>query len=218
MFRNLREAFREAVHNFRTELNRDQVPEAADRLLRAMEDELVRVRAEVKELESQLSRVRAQAAREEEEVRTCLRREELARQIGDEETVEVARSYARRHLRMKEVLTEKGEVLAREVEVRSTEVQEMLTSLKKARVQRESLLASSSRREAREQLQDADDLFAEMDRMSEKIEEMDRRNQAFQEVAEMDASASDTGTSGGGQASEMDMDDRLAELKRRMGR
>ncbi len=217
MLRNLRDAFKEAVHNFRTELNRDQVPEAADRLLRAMEDELVRVRSEVKELEEQLTRVRAQAAREEEEVRTCLRREELARQIGDDDTVEVARDYARRHLRMKEVLTEKAGVLAREVEVRSAEVQEMFRSLKEARVQRESLLASSSRREAREALQDADGLFADMDRMSQKIDEMDRRNQAFQDLGEMEESDLPQGKAEAAGSSHSDVDSRLAELKRRMG-
>lgn len=217
MFRNLRDAFKEAVHNFRTELNRDQVPEAADRLLRAMEDELVRVRTEVKELEEQLARVQEQAAREDEEVQTCLRREEMARQIGDDETAKIARNYARRHLRMKEVLTEKAGVLAREVEVRSAEVREMFRSLKEARVQRESLLASSSRREARETLQGADGLFAEMDRMSEKINEMDRRNQAFQDLAETGEFSSRSGAAEAAASSDGDVDSRLAELKRRMG-
>ncbi|TVR60457.1 MAG: hypothetical protein EA422_13910 [Gemmatimonadales bacterium] len=218
MFQNLRDAFREAVQNFRTELNRDQVPEAAHRLLRAMEEELVRVRTEVKALDGQLTEVRSRAAREEEEVRKCLRREELARKIGDDETVEVARSYARRHLRMQEVLSEKGEVLEREIQVRSAEVEEMTRSLKQAKLQRESLLASSSRREARESLQDADGLFSEMDRMSERIEELDRRNQAFREVAEMDAEAPASSAEGSTHTPEAEVDARLAELKRRMAR
>ena len=218
MFQNLRDAFREAVHNFRTELNRDQVPEAAHRLLRAMEEELIRVRSEVKALEGELTQVRSRASREGDEVRKCLRREEMARKIGDEETVEVARSYARRHLRMQEVLTEKAEVLEREIKVRSGEVEEMTRSLKQAQVQRESLLASSSRREARESLQDADGLFAEMDRMSEKIEDLDRRSQAFRDLAGMGTEEPAGSGKASAQATETEIDARLAELKRRMAR
>jgi len=179
---------------------------------------LIRVRSEVKALEGELTQVRSRAAREEDEVRKCLRREEMARKIGDEETVEVARSYARRHLRMQEVLTEKAEVLEREIKVRSGEVEEMTRSLKQAQVQRESLLASSSRREARESLQDADGLFAEMDRMSEKIEDLDRRSQAFRDLAGMGTEEPAGAGKASAQATETEIDARLAELKRRMAR
>ena len=40
MFENLRNAFREAVENFNKELNRDEVPDVVDGLLRQMHEEV----------------------------------------------------------------------------------------------------------------------------------------------------------------------------------
>jgi hypothetical protein len=115
MFESLRQAFREAVENFHTELNRDALPEATDRLLAAMSTEVVDAHRRLDELRAEIGEVRNEAKREEEMARTCVRREEMARGIGDSETQEVARQFALRHLRRKEVLDEKAEVLEREV-------------------------------------------------------------------------------------------------------
>lgn len=216
MFENLREAFREAVENFKTELQRDEIPAAADRLLRAMEGELVRVRSDLKGLEEELVQVNKRAEQEEAEARTCLRREEMAQRIDDEETVEVARRYARRHLRLKDVLVEKSRVLQREITVRRAEVEEMQDQLREARTHREALLASASRTEARSRIEGADDLFEEMDRMAERIQEMEGRAQAAQEIDALDLDGA--GQAGAGLPSEEDMDARLAALKRQMGR
>ncbi len=216
MFENLRDAFREAVDNFKTELRRDEIPAAADRLLRAMEGELVRVRSDLKGLEEELAKVEERAEREEAEARTCLRREEMAQRIGDEETVEVARRYARRHLKFKDVLVEKSKVLQREITLRRTEVQEMEEQLQDARTHRESLLASASRTEARTRIEEADDLFQEMDRMAERIQEMEGRAQAAEEIDALDLDGASQ--AGAGPPSEEEMDARLAALKRQMGR
>ena len=50
MFEDLRNAFREAVQNFKDELDRDSVPETVDRLLKGMIDEVTQARARLKSL------------------------------------------------------------------------------------------------------------------------------------------------------------------------
>lgn len=214
MFESLRQAFREAVDNFRTEVNRDRVPEAADRLLKAMEQELVSARSALSRLEDELSTVEAQAQSEEEEARTCLRRETMARRIDDEETANVARDFAAKHLRRKDLLQEKASVLKRELADRKAEVAEMTDQLKSARVHRESLLATASRAGARDRLQQAEDLFQEMDRMAERIQDMESRVDASGEVDDLlDPDAFERAS-----PRAEDVDARLEELKRRMGR
>jgi phage shock protein A len=218
MFDSLRQAFREAVENFRTELNRDQVPEAADKLLRAMERELTETRVHLDRLANDLERVRAEAEREEAEARTCLRREEMARKIGDAETEGVAREFAVRHLRRKDLLQEKAAVLERELEDRRAEMDEMVKQLKEARVKREALTASAGRTGARERLREADDLFSEMDRMAERIRDVEARAAAAEELGGMDLFGSEASGPERPPPSEAEVDARLAELKRRMGR
>jgi hypothetical protein len=215
MFESLRQAFREAVDNFRTELNRDRVPEAADRLLKAMEQELVSARSALSRLEEEVASVEAQARAEEEEARTCLRRESMALKIDDQETAKVARDFAAKHLRRKDLLQEKASVLKRELADREVEAAEMMEQLKSARVHRESLLASAGRTGARDQLQQAEDLFEEMDRMAERIQDMESRVDATGEVDEL---LDPAGSRRSAPPPVDDVDARLEELKRRMGR
>jgi phage shock protein A len=217
MFENLRDAFREAVENFRTELTRDEVPAAADRLLKAMESEVGQARAELRNLKDEAAQVEKRAAREEAEARTCIRREEMARRIGDEETVEVARDYARRHLKLKEVLDEKGRVLTREIQVREREVMEMEERLREALTRKESLIASAGRMEAHHRIQDADDLFQEMDRMADRIQDLEARVAAAGELDEMELGDGPRG-SPSPDPSEAEIEARLAALKRQMGK
>jgi phage shock protein A len=215
MFESLRQAFREAVDNFRTELNRDRVPEAADRLLKAMEQELISARTALSRLEDEVAAVEAQARAEEEEARTCLRRETMALKIDDEETAKVARDFAAKHLRRKDLLQEKASVLKRELADRKAEAAEMMEQLGAARVHRESLLATAGRTGARDQLQQAEDLFEEMDRMAERIQDMESRVDATGEVDDL---LDPAGSRRSPPPPADDVDARLEELKRRMGR
>ena len=48
MFDSLRDAFREAVSNFRDEIGRDDVPEAVDKLLVGMRQEVTDTKAYVR--------------------------------------------------------------------------------------------------------------------------------------------------------------------------
>lgn len=216
MFEALRQAFREAAENFRTELNRDRVPEAVDGLLRAMQNELVDAKVHLDRLREEVTRTEAEAAREEDEAKTCLRREELALRISDTETALVARDFAEKHLRRHDLLKEKAGVLARELAERSAEVDDMMAQVKEARTRRSELAATAGRASARASFAEADDLFAQMDRMAEKISGFESQGAASQEVDELlgHAPRADRPPPSG----EVELDDRLAELKRKMGR
>jgi hypothetical protein len=208
MFDSLRHAFREAVDNFRTELNRDAVPEAADRLIRAMEQEMVDARVILDRLGDQIEETRKEAAAEDEQLRACLRREEMARKIGDAETETVAREYAARHLHRKDLLEEKLKVLEREAADRGTEMDDMAVHMKNARARREAMLASSSRSGARDRLQEADDLFDDLDRMAERLGDLDAQAAAAEAMSE--SASPPPGPP------PMDVEERLRRLKEQM--
>ena len=75
MFENLRNAFREAVDNFNKELNRDDVPDVVDGLLRQMHEEVTDAKAQLFTLEEQIKRAIQLSDMEEKEAATCRRRE-----------------------------------------------------------------------------------------------------------------------------------------------
>ena len=214
MFDNLRRAFKEAVDNFKTELGRDEVPEAVDRLLKGMESEATSAKVNLEDLKSQLSRARARAEAEAKEAETCRRREEMARKIGDEETATVAGQYAEKHLNRCQVLTEKGDAIEAEIRLREKEVEEMIEQIKEARRNRDALAAQAGRSSARDSIQGADDLFGELDRMAEKIDGEDAAAKAsesmFDSTEEFDDALNEA-------RREEVIDARLEELKRRMG-
>ncbi|MEK9503537.1 PspA/IM30 family protein [Gaopeijia maritima] len=212
MFEDLRRAFREALDNFQQELNRDRIPGSVDRLLAGMVDEVTEAKTRLAELEAQIERTRAESAKEGEELATCLRRAALARQIDDEETARLAEEYGEKHRYRKEVLDQKADALTREAELRRSEVEEMLERVKEARTRRDALAAQAGRTEARATLDESDDLFAELDRMAEKIGDSDARAEAARAVddlsIDLDAPV---------RRPDVDYDAALAELKRRMG-
>ena len=59
MFENLRRAFSEAIDNFNREMNRDDVPEAVDRLLHGMREEVTDAKARLSKLEEDIACHRA---------------------------------------------------------------------------------------------------------------------------------------------------------------
>jgi hypothetical protein len=219
MFDNLRAAFREAVDNFNRELNRDQVPDAVDRLLQGMKKEAAEARLQLRELEDGLTQAREQARREAAEEETCRRRKEMAQEIGDEETVRVATRYCERHRARREVLEEKALALEKEIGIRREEMEEMLESIKEAQARRDVLAADAGRTQARESLGAADPLFQELDRMADKMEDSSRRQDATSEILR-DLRRPDLGIDldAPSRPDEAEVDARLAELKRRMGR
>lgn len=222
MFENLRNAFREAVDNFNRELNRDQVPEAVDRLLRAMRDEVTEAKTRLHDLETGIERARQEAKREAREVETCRRRESMAREIGDEETARIAVEYAEKHEKRQTVLEGKARALEEELRVRRAEIEEMLDKIREAREQRDALSATAGRASAHESIRESRDLFEELDRMAEKIEDDDHRRAAAEDILrDMDPESRDRDDlhidPDEPVRRPLDVDRRLEELKRRMG-
>jgi phage shock protein A len=216
MFENLRNAFREAVDNFNKELNRDDVPDVVDGLLRQMQEEVTDTKAQLFTLEEQIKKAIQLAEMEEKEAATCRRREEMARKIGDEETADVAAEYAEKHEKRKDIQARKALALREELEQKKAEVEDMMVKLKEAKSKRESLTATKGRAEARNAIGGASDLFDELDRMAEKIDGADHQRKAEEdllaEFGDLDPSSSPTGPS-----PEELAEARLRELKRRMG-
>lgn len=211
MFEKLREAFREAVNNFQEEISRDDVPETVDRLLKGMRDEAADSQAHVKRLEQEIEITRKIAEREARDAATCRRREEMASKIGDEETARVAGEFAAKHENKSKVIAQKAEALERELKLRKSEVAEMLVKIKEAQKDRDTLAATAGRSDARNTIRGASDLFDEMDRMADKIDDersAGRASEQVWEAMESDARADDAA---------VDFDARLEELKRRMG-
>jgi len=217
MFENLRRAFREAVDNFKEELERDEVPDAVDGLLRQMHQEVTDAKAQLYTLEEQIKKALQLAEMEAKEVETCRRRETMAKKIGDEVTARVAAEFADKHEKGKAIQEKKALALREELEMRRGEVEDMLEKIKEARAKRESLTATLGRASARGSIGEANDLFAELDRMAERIEGVDHQREAEEDLlAELDAL----------EASppprridpEEEAEARLRELKRRMGK
>jgi len=224
MFDSLRDAFREAVSNFKDEIGRDNVPEAVDRLLVGMKNEVTDAKAYARRLESEIEQNDVKVEREGKAAATARRRARMAAEIGDAETAQVATEYAEKHERSLEILAEKADALRKELHLREADIAEMMTKLRSAMADRDGLAATAGRAQTRGSIGEADDLFAQLDRMEEKIEgtqsqadaarEMDRdfaaeapRNpnleRDFQDLEDAPASLS--------------VEERLEELKRRMG-
>jgi len=216
MFENLRQAFKEAADNFKEELNRDEVPEVVDGLLRQMQEEVTDAQAQTHTLEAQIKKALQLAEMEEKEVATCRRRESMAQKIGDSETAGVAADFAEKHQKRKAIQEHKALALREELEMKRGEVQEMMAQFKEAKAKRETLSATSGRATARNSMSEADDLFSQMDRMADKIEGVDRQRMAEEELlSELDSL--DSSPPPRRFSPEEDAELRLQELKRRMG-
>ena len=173
MFDSLRDAFRQAGENFRAELQRDRTPEAIDRLLLTLRDELAALTQGSHELTLELERVEAQAGEERTETETCLRRARLAEKIGDAETAAVAREFAGKHRRRREHLLDKVGTLKRELRERRAMIEEVTEMYAAVRNRRGSIVAAVGRARSRGRMRQARTLFDEMDRIAGKIERLD---------------------------------------------
>ena len=215
MFDELRQAFRQAVENFKTELNRDRMPEAVDRLVEAMRRELNQTEEAVERLKEEIRSTLRSAEEERKEAATCRRREELAREIDDDETVQVARGYAEKHEKRARVLERKALALREELELRESELEEMTRMVREADVRRADMMAQASRAQGRKTLQEADALFEELQRMSERVGDEESRAEAARAFTEEMADDGVAPSADGAKGPEVE--ERLRELKRRMG-
>ncbi len=216
MFESLRDAFREAVANFKDEMARDQVPETVDRILAGMVDEVTAAKTALRDLEDEIQRTRAEATKAAAEVETCRRREQMAERIEDGETARVAREFGEKYEKRRTLMEHKAAALTEELAFRKSELDEMLAKIKEARSKRDALAATAGRTGARESIQAADDLFGELDRMASKIQDEDARAQAAEAFSEVDLGMDDDLAEPEPEPESIDFDARLAELKRRM--
>jgi hypothetical protein len=222
MFEDLRNAFREALDNFNKELERDRVPETADELLGAMSRELGDELALIRGLEADLEKTLATAAREKDAAATNRRREQMARNIADEETARLAGQHAARNESHHAVLEKKAEAIREEIAFRNHSLEEMRAQFLAAKEKRGSLGATAGRTGARRALSEADDLFAELDRMADKMEGGRAHAEAAEALDDLDLDAPSAASydemDEPPPREELDVDAALAELKRRMGR
>ena len=217
MFENLRHAFKEAVDNFKDELNRDDVPDVVDGLLHQMQEEVTDAQAQVHTLEEQIKKALQLAELEGKEAATCRRREVMAQRIDDQDTAKVAAEFAQKHEKKKSIQEQKALALRAELELKRGEVQDMLAQFKEAKAKRDALTATTGRADARNSMSDADDLFAQIDRMAERIEGIDHQREAEEELlAEFESQGSSPRTRSMSPEEEAEM--KLRELKRMMGK
>jgi phage shock protein A len=218
MFDDLRAAFREAIDNFNKELSREQVPETVDKLIVGMKNEIAEAKVQIGDLENHIAKSRKSMAKERSEAATCRRREQMAREISDTETAELAAQYADKHEEHVRLLEQKITALEAELNFRGEEVDEMLGRVKEARAKRESLSATAGRSGARETIGGADDLFSELDRMAEKIQGEEAKGEAAEAmgVVDFDDPLDTHIRSEPPPPIDVDYDARLEELKRRM--
>ncbi|NCG32781.1 MAG: hypothetical protein GWP44_07845 [Proteobacteria bacterium] len=221
MFEDLRRAFREGIDNFNKELNREYVPETVDKLIKGMIDEITDAKSGLGELENQIKKALIESEKEKGEAQTARRREQMANEIGDAETAMIAASFAEKHEQHQTVLEQKALALKAEFEFREAGIEEMMSKIKEAKTKRESISATAGRTGARESISAADDLFSELDRMSDKIDGEKAKGDAAEAFSEIDLGGTDSDTHidmNDAPRAEPDFDAALEELKRRMGK
>lgn len=210
MFEDLQRLFKESVAAFRSELEKREPEDEVAHLLGSMRRELVEARALLPKLEQELSRARIELASEREHLERTERRGALARQINDAETIRVAEEFAERHRRKVAVLEQKVAATEAELALRSREAEEMKRQYQEADANRMELVARLRRAGSQERIRSvADDAvhsFSEFDRMTEK---MRSHNDYIDALGELDDSPP---------APPADVEERLRELKRRMGK
>lgn len=114
MFDDWKQAWREAVENFRRELKESEEGDGSPPDVRAMKRDVVSARGALDKLDAEIAQVRKDAATEREQETVCRRREGLAKNIGDAETARLAGEFAARHVDRAAVFERKAEVLEQE--------------------------------------------------------------------------------------------------------
>ena len=112
MFRDFKNAWRQAVDNFWRELEADGATAAEQ--ARGVYREVAKARAQLDALTVEIGDAKQRLEAEREQIRVCERRERLASGIGDHETARIAAEYRARHQERADVLARKLEVLEAE--------------------------------------------------------------------------------------------------------
>lgn len=215
MIDEIQRLFREAWAAFRTEALRSEPEDRVAALLSAMRREMVAARTALPLYEEALRRAEAELAREQTDLADCVRRRALAEKVGDAETVRVAAEFTARHQAAIGVHEAKVNAARAEWELRRREADEMMRRYKDADANRFALLAEMRARAAHatlDSLLDADDpdTGGPFERQTHRVEDASAYADA---MAELNEDAPDPAS-----PDPAEVDRRLAELKRRMGR
>jgi hypothetical protein len=127
MFEDWKQAWREAVDNFRREVAGDAT--SPDSRARAMNREYLAAQNALDKLDSEIRRTRREATEERENENVCRRREEMARRINDQETVRIAVEFAVRHSERAGILERKISVLVEEHAMLAKDLEAMKLTL-----------------------------------------------------------------------------------------
>lgn len=213
MLNDIMNVFRRSVAAFREELSTREPEDQVAELLASMRKELVAARAAIPEYERDLTEAGAELAREREVLAQTERRGAMAERIGDAETVRIAREFGTRHRERVEVLEQKVKAAQAELELRRREADEMKRRYQEADANRFALLAQVRRAGARERMRAASDegAFADWSRMEETVERGAEYADALEELDDQPAPAPR-------RPEPSEVEARLRELKRRMGR
>ena len=182
--------FEQIRESFRSMLAGATAPTERRAVLAEMKQTLVRARLGVDDLREGVAVSRRRLAEEQRELDTVRRRLGMAQQIGDAETVQVAERFERQHAERVAVLAEKVAVQERELGLVEAEVVEMTAEFRTA-------LAGAGPGSA-PQTPLADPLEDESSRLNDELDGLARARARS--------------------AREASAEDRLAELKRRMGK
>jgi hypothetical protein len=184
------ESFRQSLQDL---MDRATPPEERRAGLARMKQTLVTARLGLDDLRGGVAKTRQRLDAERRELETVRRRKGYAAGINDTETVALAEKYEAHHAERVEVLTRKLEAQEAELAISEREVAEMTAELKQAMlgVPGAASIDDAAAAEADAVLDDASNIASELDAM---------------------------GRARARNAREADAEQRLAELKRRMGK
>jgi hypothetical protein len=182
--------FRQSLRDL---MDRSTPPEERRAGLAQMKQTLVQARMSLDDLRAGIAQTRQRLAAEQRELDTVKRRKGLAAGINDQETVALAEKYEALHAERTEVLTRKLGAQESELALVEREVAEMTAALKGA-------LSGATTGTPLQPSESAelDAMLDENARVAEEIDALGRKSSRS--------------------AREADADQRLAELKRRMGK
>lgn len=216
MLEDLQRLFRESVAAFRSELDKREPEDEVAHLLGSMRRELVEARALIPKLQAELEGARGELARERDLLERTERRGKLAGQINDAETVRVAEEFSTRHRGRISVLEQKVSAVEAELELRRREAEEMKQQYQEADANRMELVARVRRAQSQDRIRSVADeaahSFSEWDRMAEKMGDDSAYADALRDLEEEVADPARPSPSAA------DVEERLRELKRRMGK
>lgn len=221
MLNDIQAVFRRSWNTFRTELNRREPEDQVAELLSAMRKEMVEARAALSAQEDAIGDARNALAAEQNQLADCERRRTMAERIGDAETVRVAAEFSNRHRERVAVLEQKLEAVQAETQLRTREVEQMTRRYREADDNRFVLLSQIRLRRTQQQVHGAtgDDAgsFSEFERMADRVDERAAYADALEELQDVGGTASAEPPASSRAERERTAEERLRELKRRMG-